>query len=309
MDEEGTARSDGAECAINRVYSSSQPLSRARSLSGSSRLESETYAMPATPATPYTARATSTRPALIIYLIDASDTMRKPFGAATRMDVVNKALQAMLRELVQRSMRDTIVQNRYHLAIFAYSTDVIDVLASFPTAAPHLRGRSIWTLRDLLQVGLPTIDAGGQTNTFAAFTAADTLLEQYLDAYMNSPAPLICHFTDGGFSTENPTPVVKRIRKRAVNDGPVLIENVYVGEDVLREPIREVRSWPGITRAADITDPYAKLLFDFSSPLPASHRNFINSRGYALSENAAMFFPSAQVDLVRLAFVASAATY
>lgn len=256
---------------------------------------------------PYTTRATSTRPALIIYLIDASDTMRKPCGNVTRMDVVNQSLQAMLRELVRRSIRDDIVQNRYHLAILAYSTEVLDVLAS--SREPHLRGRSIWTLRELLEVGLPVIEAGGQTNTYAAFAAADALIREHLDEYANSPAPLVCHFTDGGFSTEDPSPVVKRIRSCAVKDGPVLIENVYVADDVLREPPSTLTAWPGVTRAGDLSDPYARFLFELSSPLPASHRSFINSRGYALRENAALFFPGGQVDLIRLAFVASAATY
>lgn len=255
---------------------------------------------------PYTVRARSTRPALIVYLIDASDTMLQPSGAGTRMDAVNHALQEMLRELVRRSIRDQLVQDRYELAVFAYSTEVIDVLESSPD--PHLHGKSIWKLSELLQVGLPRITASGQTNTFAAFAAVESLLNQHLDRYADSPAPLICHFTDGLFSTSDPSPVVKRIRSLAVKDGPVLVENVYMQSNVLREPVTNLSTWPGVTRASDLADPYARFLFELSSPLPASHREFINARGYSLRENAALFFPGSEVDLIRLAFAASAAT-
>lgn len=254
----------------------------------------------------YQVRATGTRPALIIYLIDASDTMREPFESGTRMDAVNHALQEMLRELIRRSMRDQIVSNRYHIAIFAYSTDIMDVLGSAP--AVRSRGKSIWTLKELVQVGLPRIKAGGRTNTHDAFAAAKALLDEHVDEYADSPAPLVCHFTDGGFTTDDPAPVVKDLRKLAVKDGPVLVENVYMKQDVLRTPVTELSTWPGVVQASDLTDPYARFLLDLSSPLPDNHRKFINSRGYDLSENARLFFPGGQVDLIRLAFAASAAT-
>lgn len=255
----------------------------------------------------YTAPAMTGRPALIIYVIDTSDTMLKPFHSGqSRIDVVNSALQEMLRELTQRSMKGSIVAARYHIAVFTYSDQVVDLLGT------KSRGRSIWPLKELLEEGIPPSHIGGRTNTYAAFAAVDALLERELatETYTNSPAPLICHFTDGGYSTDDPTPIIQRIRKRAVKDGAVLVENVYVAEDILAQSLREadLSAWPGITQANDLTNPYARFLFKLSSPLPEHHRLFLKTRGYALSEKAALFFPGSHIDIIRLAFAASAAT-
>src|SRR5579872_226909 len=96
----------------------------------------------------YSQPATALTPALVVYLIDASDTMNEPCGAATKITLVNQALRAAVKDMVRRSMRDGVVQRRYKIAIFAYSTRVIDVL------------EGIRDLPDLLKTGVPELSAG-----------------------------------------------------------------------------------------------------------------------------------------------------
>ncbi len=244
----------------------------------------------------YTQPATSLTPALVIYLIDASYSMNDPCGATTKIDVVNKALKNAIKDMVRRSMRDGIVQRRYKVAIFAYSTEVIDVLDG------------IRDLPELVRVGVPILSAGGETDTATAFAAVELLLQTHLAEFQRCPAPLVCHLTDALLTANNPTPIVKRIQTLGVNDGAVLVENVYVADNMLRKPVQDWHQWGGVLKANYLTNDYARFLFHLSSPLPETYRQNINNYGYHLQPGAALFFPGMHSDLVRLAFAVSAAT-
>ena len=244
----------------------------------------------------YTRPATTVTPALIIYLIDASKSMNEPCGTTTKIDVVNNALRDAMKDMVRRSMRDGVVQPRYKIAIFAYSTKVIDVLDG------------IRTLPELVHVGPPILSAGGNTDTEAGFAAVARLLKTHLQEFEDCPAPLVCHLTDALLTTNNPQPIVEHIQSMRVEDGPVLVENVYVADKMLRKSVRDWKKWGGVYKAEQLTNEYAKLLLSISSLLPTSYRENINNYGYHLQSGAALFFPGANSDLVRLAFAISAAT-
>lgn len=244
----------------------------------------------------YTQPATTLTPALVIYLLDASDSMNEPCGDVSRIDMINAALRATVKDMVRRSMRDGVVQRRYKIAIFAYSTQVVDVLGG------------IRDLPDLLRTGVPELSAGGVTDTAGGFAAVEALLKAHLPEFQHSPAPLVCHLTDGVLTTTDPSPAIHRIQEMRVNDGAVLVENVYVADNMLRRPVNNWQQWPGVLRDNELADDYARFLFSLSSRLPESYRQNINNYGYHLQPGAALFFPGANSDLVRLAFVITAAT-
>ncbi len=244
----------------------------------------------------YTQPATTLTPALVIYLIDASYSMNDACGSTTKIEIVNKALKDAIKDMVRRSIRDGIVQRRYKVAIFAYSTEVIDVLDG------------IRDLPELMRYGAPTITAGGETDTTAGFTAVETLLKKHLVEFQSSPAPLICHLTDALVTASDPSSVVKRIQALAVNDGAVLVENVYVADKMLRGSTQNWSQWSGVHKASQLTNDYAKMLLRLSSPLPETYRQNINNYGYNLQRGAMLFFPGTHTELVRLAFAISTAT-
>lgn len=244
----------------------------------------------------YTQPATAVTPALVIYVIDASDSMNDPCGDTTKIAMVNAALRATIKDMVRRSMRDGVVQRRYKLAIFAYSTEVIDVLGG------------IRDLPELLRMGIPTLSAGGVTDTAGAFSSVATLLTNTIGEYQHGPAPLVCHLTDGVFTTVDPSPAIRRIQALRVTDGPVLVENIYVADNMLRRAVHNWQQWPGVLRESELADEYARFLFSLSSPLPESYRQNMNNYGYHLQSGAGLFFPGTHSDLVRLAFVITAAT-
>lgn len=240
--------------------------------------------------------ATRLTPALVIYLIDASDTMNGACGPTTKIALVNAALRASVRDMVRRSMRDGIPQARYKVAIYAYSTSVVDLLTG------------VHDLPDLLRSGLPELSGGGVTDTAAGFEAVYELLVQHLPRLSpQCPAPLVCHLTDGVFTQADPTNAVRKIQALRVEDGPVLVENVYVADGMLRKPVADWHQWGGITKPADLADEYARFLYRLSSPLPETYRQNINDYGgYRLQPGAAFFFPGFHSDLVRLAFAIAA---
>ncbi len=244
----------------------------------------------------YTQPATSLQPALVIYLIDASYSMNDPCGTTTKIDMVNKAIREALKDMVRRSMRDGIVQRRYKIAIFAYNTEVLDVLDG------------ICDLPDVVKHGAPVISADGETDTAAGFLAVETLLKVHLTKFQTHPAPLVCHLTDALITAGDPVPVVRRIQAMAVNDGPVLVENVYVADNMLRAPIQDWSEWGGVVQPRQLTSEYARFLFQLSSPVPETYRLNMNNSGYHLQKGAALFFPGTQTELMRLAFAISTAT-
>jgi uncharacterized protein YegL len=249
----------------------------------------------------YTQPATTLTPALVVYLIDTSDSMNQPCGATTKIDLVNTALRESIRHMIRRSMRDGIPQPQYHVAILSYNTHVIDML------------NGIRNLPDLVQAGVPKLVAQGETDMTAGFASVEKLLQNYQaslqrSASLRRPAPLVCHLTDAHFTTDDPSPFVKRILRMRFSDGPVLVEHVYMAEDMLRQPVQDWYRWGGIHKLNEITNEHARRLFYLTSPLPEVYRQNINNYGYQLQKGALLFFPGTHYELVKLAFAISAGT-
>ncbi len=233
----------------------------------------------------YTKSATSLTPALIIYLIDISASMNDPSGSAAmqpKIEVVNMALKFAVRNMLRQCMRDLTVLPRYQLAIFAYNTQVYDLLGGIKTIAEVAQ-----------QIGTPELIANGKTKTEEGFAAVAKLLSVHLAEYQHCPAPLICHLTDG-LITNDPQALIKivqDIKAMHVEDGNVLVENVYVADHMLRKSVQDWHSWHGVLKVNQLTNDYARLLFDLSSPLPESYRQNINDSGYRLQPGAGAVFP------------------
>jgi hypothetical protein len=247
----------------------------------------------------YTQPATTVTPALIIYLVDTSDSMNQSCGSSTKIELVNIALRESIRRLISRSMLDGVPQPQYLVALLSYNTVVTDLL------------NGICSLPTFVQTGVPTLIARGETDTIAGFAAAEQLLQDYQASLQQSsslrrPAPLVCHLTDAHFTMDDPSPIVKRIQQMRFSDGPVLVEHVYMAEDMLRQPVQDWSQWEGVLKLGDLTKEHAQKLFDLASPLPDVYRHNINNYGYHLRKGARLFFPGVKPDLIKLAFAVSA---
>jgi hypothetical protein len=243
---------------------------------------------------PYKILATSKAPALIIYLLDVSGSMREDCSGKPKIEVVTDALQKMARSMVKRSTKGNIIASRYRIGMFAYSDDVVDLLGG------------IIPIDELAKKGIPKLQTLNMTDTAKAFAKAEEILAAELPHLDECPAPIVCHMTDGMYNGPDPAPIAQRIMAMSVPDGNVLIENIYVQDSGLIIP--DIRDWQGVIDANELTDGYAKELFAISSVTPESYRQVINEWGYKIAPGARMFFPGAHPDLVELGFVMSTAT-
>ena len=244
----------------------------------------------------YETLATSKTPALIIYLLDVSASMKRPLGGKRRIDVVMEALQASLRQMVFRSTKGGRIAPRYRLALFAYSDHVYDLLGG------------IKPVDRVARLGTPELRLLRTTDTARAFAQVEKLLRNELPNLRHCPAPLICHITDGEYTGEDPEPIVKRIMRMAVPDGHVLVENIFISDEILPEPITDPRRWPGILPETRLVNDYARKLQAISSPLPASYQQIMREMGYRLDPRALMLLPGTSPELVAMGFQMSTST-
>ena len=119
----------------------------------------------------------------------------------------------------------------------------------------------------------------------------------------DSPAPLICHMTDGEYNTGgDPEPIAKRIMGMSVPDGNVLIENIFVTDKALTTQISDPKSWGGVNDETQLASPYAETLLRLSSEIPATYASVMAEMGYRLTPGARMFFPGNAPEIVELGF-------
>ena len=240
--------------------------------------------------------ATRNTPALVIYLIDMSGSMGEILDGASKIEHVNQALEKVLIRMVQRSTKGEVISPRYRLAMVAYSDEPFDIVGD------------IKTIDQVVKTGRPRLSATNSTNTAAAFAWARDLLRRELPKLTGCPAPMICHLTDGRYTSDDPTPIAKEIMQMSNDDGQVLVENIYVGPDLTQTSIGDIEGWPGITAASELKNAYAKKLFEMSSPLPESYADMLLDEGYGLKPGARMLIPGTNKDLIELAFAVSGAT-
>ena len=249
----------------------------------------------------YESKATSLTPQLIILLLDVSGSMGLPFGSSTRIAAVTRAVRGMQQQMLNTSTKDVGVSDRYHIALFTYSTKSIDVL------------KGVKTLNEFVKLGTPVLATVEKTDTALAFQHVEKFLTGLLPTYeLNRqyarPAPLVCHITDGEYTAADPEPVARRIMQMSVKDGPVLVENIFITDDVLVEPIGNLKEWPGVTAATRLKTPYAEKLRAMSSPLPLNYLSNMREHGYRLDPGAVMLFPGHTPELLRLGMQVTIAT-
>lgn len=245
---------------------------------------------------PYEVLATSRTPSLAIYLLDVSASMTQPLGDKRRIDVVTEALTSALRQMVFRSTKGGRLSPRYKVAMLAYSDHVYDVLDGIKTIA------------EVAHLGIPELSPLRTTDSAKAFAQAEKMLEAELPNMQNSPAPVVCHMTDGEYTAADPEPIARRIMEMSVPDGPVLLENIFISDKVLPHPVTDPTKWPGILPNTELLSDYAQKLRSMSSVIPESYRQMMQENNYHLTPGALMLLPGMSPELVAMGFQMSAAT-
>ncbi|ANA83565.1 hypothetical protein C7121_17875 [Paenibacillus glucanolyticus] len=245
----------------------------------------------------YTIQASQRTPALIIYLIDISASMNMLMEDRRRIDVVYEALSLAIRQMVFRSTKGNRLTPRYRIAILAYSDDVYDLL------------NGIKGIDEIAAIGsLPDLTPKRFSDSAKAFLQAEKILQSEIPNMQDCPAPLVCHMTDGVSTGDDPEPIARRIMSMSVPDGNVLVENIFISDHLMNQPITEPRRWKGILTDTSLEDEHARKLKMMSSLLPESYREMLLEADYQLSPGALMMLPGTCSELVSIGFQMSAAT-
>ena len=148
-----------------------------------------------------------------------------------RIDIVTDALSLAIRQMVFRSTKGSRLLPRYKLSILAYSDHVFDLLGGVKTIDEVARLRP-----------LEKIQTHRLTDTAKAFSVVEKLLQKELPNLQDGPAPVVCHMTDGASTGEDPELIVRRIMNMSVPDGNVLIENIFISDEIMQEQITNIKS-------------------------------------------------------------------
>ncbi len=248
--------------------------------------------------------ATGRTPAHLIYLIDASGSMEMemPGTKQRKIDFVSELLENLAYQIYVRAKRGNIVSERYRLAIYVYNDGVIEVT----------NGEFI-SVEEFMN-GIPEFgDLGrAETNTFLGFRKVQELLGRTIPKLgPGSPAPIVCHLTDGEYTERfgNPSAIMKGIMNLVTPDGKVLLENIFLGDKLLVKSIANSNKWEGVASEQEISNSYAKFLYEHSSAWPDRYVQYFNDNYKTqLKVGTRMFFPAEDVNIVKMAFTASAAT-
>ena len=248
----------------------------------------------------YTNIATSDHRALIVYLLDISGSMGKPMAQTgkTRIEAVSDALYATIQEMVGRSAKQGVIRPRYEIAVYAYSDDVYDIYGG-------VRG-----IDYIDNKGIPQLHLQNRTNMVLGFESVRDLLVNEINSWtdddkLSRPAPLVVHMTDAEFTERlgNPLPFVEEIKKMEVVDGNVLIENIFITEDI-KTPTSDWSVFEGFRHGEILGNPFGETLLEMSSDLPEKYRSLINrTQGMNLQPGTTLMFPGITPEFVQGAFV------
>jgi len=93
-----------------------------------------------------------------------------------------------------------------------------------------------------------------------------------------------------------------------VPDGAVLVENIFISDDILPAPIQDTSAWHGITADTKLANGYAQTLRRMSSLIPETYRLMMQEEKYQLTKGAVMLLPGSSPDLVAMGFQMSGST-
>jgi hypothetical protein len=240
----------------------------------------------------YRIGTTSRTSPLVIYLVNAGNSMGESLGIFAKIAHVNKLIENEFASMMERSTFGEVVRSHYRLSMIAYQSIPVDL---FP---------GILTIAQLKRLGRPELVASGPANAAAAFEMARDILEAELPMLAGHPVPLVCHITDGVFSGPDPEPIAHEIMRMSTDDGNVLVQNIFVGEISRATSFGDIRCWPGFSDHGELTDSSVVKLYHMSSPLPSSYSHVVQQDGYALGPGARMLFPITAAPLVELIFLA-----
>ena len=233
---------------------------------------------------PYAAEISRTNPTCFVFLLDQSSSMAGPFAGRPgqrKADGVADALNRLLQNLVLKCAKSEGVRDYFHVGVLGYADKVglalpgqsgaeplvpVSTLANYPLRVEQRTRTADDGAGGLVQQSFKfpvwvEPAAGGKTAMCKALTLAAGFVGEFVRQYPGCYPPAVVNVTDGKATDGDPAEAAARVRAVTGTDGNVLLFNVHLSS----APGLPVE-FPG--REDVLADPYAKLLYRMSSPLP-----------------------------------------
>lgn len=259
---------------------------------------------------PYSAEISRANPTCFLFLIDQSKSMLQPMAGApqkTKAEAVADAINHLLYTLVLRCVWGNSVLDRFHVAVLGYGKDIR------PALGGALTNRELLPISDVARNPL-RVEQRSQTNPdgstqsvrypiwfdphgegttpmCAVLQRASMLLAGFLLDHPDCFPPIVMNITDGKPNDGNPEQDAERLRQLSSTDGHVLLFNLH-----LSEKSGERIEFPEFEDF--LPDPFAKLLFRMSSPLPTTLQGAAREANLPVTAETRGFVFNADLDSV-----------
>ncbi|MBD2186727.1 vWA domain-containing protein [Pseudanabaena mucicola] len=272
---------------------------------------------------PYSAEISRRQPSCFLFLIDQSGSMADAFASNSaskgtsrgvneslhktnepiqKAKAVADAVNRLLDSLGQRCVKGNEIYDYFDVGVIGYNSEVASALTAItgesaiapigkiyenPTELekraqrlPDGMGGLVEVYNDFPIWFKPV--ANGGTAMCSVFAMARILLEEWIEKHPNSYPPTIINITDGESTDGDPTEEATALKKLTTSDGAVLLYNIHLSAEYT-QPV----SFPSTVEV--LSDPYAKLMFEISSPLPYSAQKAAEKEGYKIAPDARAF--------------------
>jgi hypothetical protein len=249
---------------------------------------------------PYSARITTKTPSAFVFLLDLSGSMEEKMSfngeMTTKSAAVSRLINGLIAELIGHCKRETGYRDYLDIAVIGYGGDQVRSL--LPQGATHpvfrkpgeLAHARVDTVRIFRERTLPDgskvltgisgrewikPQAVGRTPMCGAFQQTYRLLYDWTRRHAAAHCfpPVVINITDGEATDAEDHELLnaaEKIRSLSTADGNVLLMNIYIGRDSGKPAVLFPDS---ADRLPD--SPYARLLFEMSSLMPAIYHEQI----------------------------------
>ena len=242
-------------------------------------------------------------PGCFIFLLDHSTSMNDPWsdpqmeGPSSKADGLAKIVNRALEWLVGNSGGD--LDSLYHyfdVAVIGYGATVQSALpgklglSSLVTSIELDKAGSTRTENGVSRLVWIEPKANGGTPMAEALELGWRLAEGWSRSHQNCFPPVVFNITDGQATDSeygDPVEVAGHLRAISTTDGPLTLFNISItGAD------EQIVKYP--SSSSQLRDPWAKQLFEMSSPLPEVMRLRLDLPGLEVGSRA--FVMNADVD-------------
>jgi serine/threonine protein kinase len=275
--------------------------------------------------------ANSHTPGLIVFVLDHSDSMTTKTADGTKR---HEKMYAAVSEITEKMLNSCLKSDgtfspRYHVAVFGYGLDSVNLLATttyqpdsqIKQPRPAVEAVGIWQIQQF-SAFIEECDEFNYDHTASllrtsttymtsTFKQIEKLLDAVIDQYEDCPPPYVFHMSDGSnMDNGDPTQVIARIQNLKTRHGNVIVSNTFIGDPIMPMP-RNTKQWPGVNAHTQFNHDrieVGRFLRSISSPIPPGIMTELQKKQYALASDSVLLFPGDDHEMLHLAITVCGAT-